>query len=113
MNRREKRLDDELKGKLPWYPTIYKPTNDDWHGNFENNTVELSYIGKLSDGTFRVLVKGNDDTGYERDFFNWFKEKGHDLMINTEDVAFAGCISADELAGEGCSDPDAYYLEIE
>lgn len=50
------------------YSKIYIPTNDDWHGNYPFNTVALIYIGELSDGTFRVLVTGNDDTGFEKDY---------------------------------------------
>ena len=47
---------------------VLKNTNDDWHPNFENNTCKLIYIGKLSDGKFRVAVWGNDDFGIDKDF---------------------------------------------
>ena len=50
------------------YPFFMKKTHDYWSGNFEGDQVKVMYIGKLSDGTFRVLVDGTDDTGMERDF---------------------------------------------
>jgi hypothetical protein len=71
---------------------IFKNTNDDWCGNYENNQVKLMYIGKLSDGTFRVAVWGNDDLGIEKDFkdesdaksvFNILKERP---IINKQDL---------------------------
>jgi hypothetical protein len=51
-------------------------------------------------------------------FFNWFKESGFDQLMGSEvgeapQEPLFQCISADELPGEGCSDPDAFYLEIE
>jgi hypothetical protein len=60
----------------------------------------------------RVLIQFQNKEQAQH-FFNWFKKEGFNQMIDTEDVSFEGCISADELPGEGCSDPDAYYLEIE
>lgn len=48
--------------------TIFKNTDDDWHGNYPNNQVKLQYIGKLTDGKFRVAVWGNDDFGIDKDF---------------------------------------------
>ncbi len=47
---------------------VMKDTDDDWYPNFENEQVELRYLGELSDGTFRVAVWGADDCGMERDF---------------------------------------------
>lgn len=78
------------------YPTIYKPTNDDWHSNYENNTVALMYIGKLMDGTFRVLVTGNDDTGFEYDYkteeeaISVFERLSKYPLINYADVEHLG-----------------------
>ena len=37
---------------------IYKKTNDDWYPNYNTNEIELIYIGKLSDGKFRVACWG-------------------------------------------------------
>ena len=47
---------------------IFKKTNDDWYGNFKNNTCQLIYIGELTDGVFRVAVWGDDDFGIDKDF---------------------------------------------
>jgi hypothetical protein len=47
---------------------VFKKTNDDWYGNYENNTCKLIYIGQLSDDLFRVAVWGNDDFGIYKDF---------------------------------------------
>lgn len=46
---------------------IYKPTQDDWYPNFENNTVQLSLLN-LGNNTYRVCSWGNDDFGMELDF---------------------------------------------
>ena len=46
---------------------LMKPTTDNWSPNFENNMVLVSYIGKLTDGNFRVCVWGNNDLGMEYD----------------------------------------------
>lgn len=59
----------------------------------------------------RVLLQFQNEE-QARHFFNWFKKEGHDLMANTENVEFAGCISSDEEPG-ATSDPNAFYLEIE
>lgn len=75
---------------------IFKPTNDDWHGNYPDNTVLLKYIGKLSNDTYRVLVTGNDDTGFERDFSTEheakviFERLSNYFMINYADVIHLG-----------------------
>jgi hypothetical protein len=45
--------------------SVFKNTTDDWYGNYPGNQVKLEYIGKLSDGTFRVACWGNDDFGLE------------------------------------------------
>lgn len=82
--------------KLPHCPTVYKPTNDDWHPCYPENTVELKYIGKLSDGRFRVAVWGADDTGYERDFdkeedaISMFQRLEKYPMINYADMHHLG-----------------------
>lgn len=47
---------------------VLKPTNDDWYPCYPENLVKLSYLGELSDGTFRVCAWGADDFGLERDF---------------------------------------------
>ena len=47
---------------------IYKKTNDNWYPNYNTNEVKLKYIGKLSDGKFRVACWGNDDFGINKDF---------------------------------------------
>jgi len=46
---------------------IFVPTSDDWSPNFPNNQARLSYIGRISDGKFRVCVWGADDFGMEYD----------------------------------------------
>jgi hypothetical protein len=45
-----------------------KSTEDDWYGNFENNTVKLTYHPQLADGKYRVSIWGNDDFGIDKDF---------------------------------------------
>lgn len=63
--------------RIPKHPiTIYKPTDDDWWGNFDNNTVELSFRGNINrkhrtpnvGAIYRISVWGNDDFGMDRDF---------------------------------------------
>lgn len=48
--------------------SAFKNTTDDWYGNYPGSKVKLEYIGKLTDGTFRVACWGNDDYGLEKDF---------------------------------------------
>ena len=49
---------------------IYKKTNDEWYGNYNTDEVRLIYVGRLSDGKFRVACWGNDDFGIDKDFVN-------------------------------------------
>jgi hypothetical protein len=46
---------------------IFKNTSDDFAPNFDNDTVQLSFI-PIVDGSYRVAVWGNDDCGFERNF---------------------------------------------
>lgn len=45
---------------------IFRPTIDNWAPNFPDNLVAMAVI-PLSDGKFRVVIMGADDTGLEID----------------------------------------------
>lgn len=105
MNR--KQVDQEMQNKLPRRPAFFKPTNDDWHPCYRDNTVEVSYIGELWRGIkgdrpkqWRVAVWGADDTGYEKDFDNeqeaisMFQRLELYPMINYADVIALGFLHA-------------------
>lgn len=66
--------------------TIYKNTNDDWYGNYEGDRIKLSYLGELSDGTFRVCCWGNDDCGMEKDFIFEMEAMQVFKMLSEKDV---------------------------
>lgn len=61
------RTTDEYKQSFINRGYISMRTNDDWYPNFSNNTVVISPVLPLSDGTFRVCVWGADDCGMEID----------------------------------------------
>jgi hypothetical protein len=71
---------------------VFKLTNDDWYPNYEDNRVKLIYIGKLTDGKFRVACWGNDDFGIDRDFeleqdaINMFNRLEKYPLINHRDL---------------------------
>ena len=55
----------------------YRPTQDDWHPNFEGNTVRVSQLTELNrkgEIWYRVCVWGSDDDGMEIDFFGEMKK---------------------------------------
>lgn len=71
---------------------VFKPTNDDWYPCHPENTVKLCYIGKLSDGKYRVAAWGNDDYGLEQDFetereaISIYERLGRYPFINQKDL---------------------------
>jgi hypothetical protein len=77
---------------------IFKPTTDDWYGNYEVDTCKLKYLGKLSDGKFRVAVWGNDDFGIEKDFdteseaIDMFDKLAKYEVINHQDLYDLGFV---------------------
>lgn len=79
---------------------IMLPTTDNFYGNYDNNTVKLTYIGRLTDGRYRVTVWGNDDFGLIYDandkgtakvLFNKLKTK---VNITLEELYNLGFINA-------------------
>ena len=54
------------KSKIVLHLDFYWPTIDDWHPNWERDTVRVR-VTTLLDGTLRISVWGADDDGMERD----------------------------------------------
>lgn len=61
---------------IPEIRAVYKPTRDDWYGNYPGNMVEVSLVflndpSDISEYKFRVCIWGNDDYGMEKDFTSY------------------------------------------
>lgn len=91
---------------------VYKPTQDDWYGNFKihndcrvSDLVRVSFCQtgpnpKYGDGMWRVCVWGNDDCGMEKDFhlegsaINTFYQIIGQEFVNRQYLKDMGFISA-------------------
>ena len=72
-------------------------TTDNWYGNYDNNTVKLTYHGRLICGKYRVSIWGNDDFGLIYDttdkgtarvLFNKLKTKSNITQRELYDLGF-------------------------
>jgi len=72
-----------------------RPTSDSWYGNYPDSMCKLHLVHRTEDAypeSFAVIVTGNDDFGYEKEFMFYYEALAvYNELNSLEEINHVDC----------------------